>query len=409
MVLQNLNFGLPKFKHGFAELEPLVRPWYILGSSLARPWFVLGLSYVRPWFSLGVSLVLPWFVASVATARATTNSTQKLRSPIALKLHAQSEPGASLGSSSAMSVKLKWCLEDTILPLERRSMDLCSWSDGQAQTTKEDIGFLLLSLAGRKADPWLHPHLGQRPKWWWHHSRRSKVIKELLGQYPASGSIQGLSTNSVVPIVVREQQILVRYDRRSVVLAFEESAPQFESLEWILKEMRLELAQDNEGNKEEDQQEDKKEDKNEDLTEDDEDSEKQDFDENIQQALVSIKDSPGCKNAWWMASARRFKVINHLGVVKHFCVPTKSKIKKMRTSSSSSFASTNMNTSSSSTAEMSEITVRQVLVEALRFLQQEPLLESCVPLEWNNITAQTGATAATALARATATGPRGPR
>ena len=57
MVLQNLNFGLSKFKHGFAELEPLVRPWYILGSPLARPWFVLGLSYVRPWFSLGATYV----------------------------------------------------------------------------------------------------------------------------------------------------------------------------------------------------------------------------------------------------------------------------------------------------------------------------------------------------------------
>ena len=74
MVLQNLNFGLSKFKHGFAELEPLVRPWYILGSSLARPWFVLGLSYVRLWFSLGVSLVSslvrprfrPWFVLGLS-------------------------------------------------------------------------------------------------------------------------------------------------------------------------------------------------------------------------------------------------------------------------------------------------------------------------------------------------------
>ena len=105
------------------------------------------------------------------------------------------------------------------------------------------------------------------------HSRRSKVIKELLDQYPPSGSIQGLSRNVVVPIVVRGQQILVRNDRRSVVLAFEESAPQFESLQWILNELCLELALDKKGHKQEDKQEDKEEDKNEDLTEDDEDSE----------------------------------------------------------------------------------------------------------------------------------------
>ena len=64
MVLPNLKHGFAQlellfveFETWFAELEPLVRPWYILGSSLARPWFVLGSSYVRPWFSLGVSLV----------------------------------------------------------------------------------------------------------------------------------------------------------------------------------------------------------------------------------------------------------------------------------------------------------------------------------------------------------------
>ena len=60
MVLQNLNFGLSNFKHGFAELEPLVRPWYILGSSLARPWFVLGSSLACPMFVFGSALVCPW-------------------------------------------------------------------------------------------------------------------------------------------------------------------------------------------------------------------------------------------------------------------------------------------------------------------------------------------------------------
>ena len=134
--------------------------------------------------------------------------------------------------------------------------------------------------------------------------------------------------------------------------------------------MRLELAKDKKGNKKEDKQEDQKEDKNEDLTEDDEDSEKQDFNENIQQALVSIKGSSGCKRAWWLPSSRRFKVINHLGAEKLFHVPTESKIKKKRTSCSSS------NPFSPSSAENMESTVRQVLADALRFLQPEPLLES---------------------------------
>ena len=73
-----------------------------------------------------------------------------------------------------------------------------------------------------------------------------------------------------------------------------------------------------------------------------------------------------------MGSTRSFKVINHLGVVRHFCVPAKSNIKKMRTSSSS----TNMNTSSSSSSETFESTLRKKLVEALRFLQEGSQLES---------------------------------
>ena len=118
-------------------------------------------------------------------------------------------------------------------------------------------------------------------------------------------------------------------DRRAVVLAFEESAPQFESLQWILNELRLELAQDKKGNKKEDQQDDKEEDKNEDLTEDDENEDlTDDFNETIQEALVSIKGSKGCKRAWWLASSRRFKVINRLGVIRHFAVPSKSRFTK---------------------------------------------------------------------------------
>ena len=260
-----------------------------------------------------------------------------------------------------MSVSRKWCLENTVLPLERRTMDLCSWSGGQASTTKEDHGFLLLSLAGRSADPWLHLHFGKKPKWWWYRSGRSKLIRELLDQYPVSrskGTKLSLSSKVVVPIEVRGHQILVLNDRRSVVLAFEESAPQFESLEWILNELRLEIEQDKKGN----QEEEKKEDKNEDLTEDGEDSDKHDFDEDMREVLESIKGSSGCKNAWWMSRTRRFKVINHLGDVKHFQVPPESKFKKRRTSCSS--------------AENMESTVRQVLADALRWLQPEPLLET---------------------------------
>ena len=119
-----------------------------------------------------------------------------------------------------MAVAQRWCLDDTILPLERRTMDLCSWSAGRGETTKEDCAFLLLSLGGRAAAKWLGNHFRMKAHWWWKLSRRAKVIEDILEQFPCSSlgsrgnKKLGLNRNVVVPIVVRGQEILVVNDRR---------------------------------------------------------------------------------------------------------------------------------------------------------------------------------------------------
>ena len=133
-----------------------------------------------------------------------------------------------------MAVTHKWCLDETILPLERRILDLCSWTGGRAETTKEDCPFLLLRLGGRAGAPWLGKHFRQPAKWWWSLSRRANIIKDMLEQYPTK--LNGRSRNVVVPIVVRGQEILVLNERRAVVLAFEEAGAQFESLQWFIDE-----------------------------------------------------------------------------------------------------------------------------------------------------------------------------
>ena len=278
-----------------------------------------------------------------------------------------------------MAVVQRWCLEgpeNIVLPLQPQTLDLCSWSAGRAETTKENCSFLCLQLGGRPAAQWLSRHLGQSPKWWWYHSRRSKVIEDIVGQFPCSalGSRAnkklGLSRNVVVPIVVRGQEILVVNDRRKLTFAFEESAPRFESLLWFLKELRLEgNPEDHKEDKNEDQKEDSNEDVEEDLYEDNEDddeSEEGDFEELIQQSLESIRAAPGCKKAWWIGSSRRFRVINHRGVMKHFPAPGKSRIMKRPSSSASS-------------SEKVEDIVRGQVSEALRFLQGGPVSDSAAP------------------------------
>ena len=51
--------------------------------------------------------------------------------------------------------------------------------------------------------------------------------------------------NTVMPIVVRGKEILCRYVRSSPTLAFFAAKPDFESLEWFLRELKKDLA--NEG------------------------------------------------------------------------------------------------------------------------------------------------------------------
>ena len=93
MVVQDLDLGLSTLKPGLAELEPLVRPWSILGSSLVRAWLALCSSLVQPWcvlggilgivlgLVLGLSLACPFFRNSKNSNKQLTEASE----PFALK------------------------------------------------------------------------------------------------------------------------------------------------------------------------------------------------------------------------------------------------------------------------------------------------------------------------------------
>ena len=199
----------PWFVHGWA----LARPWLGLGSSLASPWCVLGSSLVCPWLILDLSVVCHWFGIGLSMLQQEQPQTT-YRSFGALCAQT-SGPSESIGvpcaqPSALMAVTQKWCLEDIILPFERRSLDLCTWSGPRAQSLKEDCGFLLLNLGGRSAHQWLSRYFRQPKRWWWSLSGTSQVIQDILDQYPnnavrgrpgCSRGVTGLSRHVVVRIV----------------------------------------------------------------------------------------------------------------------------------------------------------------------------------------------------------------
>ena len=287
----------------------------------------------------------------------------------------------------------KWCLlgprhEDIVMPLELKTLDLCSWTSGRAEAMKEDQQFLCLDLGGRAADPWLSRHLGMEYRWWWTQSRQSKVVQDILAEFPCStlghagNKRLGLSQNVAVPIIVKGVELLVLNNRRRLTLVFAQQDPRFEGFLWFLDQLLQEAKQkkDHKGDEKEEDIDFHKEDQEEDNEDDDEDNEHDDednehddednededddFEELIQQSLESIKAVPGCKRAWWIRSSRRFRVSNVEGHMKDFGVPRKSKIMKRPSGSSSCPAC-----SIASSSDQVEDIVRCVLREARMFCQ----------------------------------------
>ena len=135
----------------------------------------------------------------------------------------------------------KWALGEHVLPLERQVLDLVDASQSPPECREQDVGFLLLSLKTSEQALWLTEYLGQKTKWWRNVGHSVPLMQELVQSFPKR-SKGLLSSDTVIPIIVRGKEILVLNRRSSPTLAFVESKGDFETLAWFLGELKKDLS-----------------------------------------------------------------------------------------------------------------------------------------------------------------------
>ena len=138
-------------------------------------------------------------------------------------------------------VQQKWTLGDRALPLERKVLDLVDISKNPPECREQDVWFLLLSLKTSGEALWLTEYLGEKTKWWRNVGHSVRLMQELSQSYPkrAKGLV---SSDTVIPIIVRGKEILVLNCRACPTLAFVESTGDFETLAWFIGELKKDLS-----------------------------------------------------------------------------------------------------------------------------------------------------------------------
>ena len=184
----------------------------------------------------------------------------------------------------------KWTLGDRALPLERKVLDLVDPSQNPPECREQDVGFLLLSLKTSEQALWLTEYLGQKTKWWRNVGHSVPLMQELVQSYPKR-SKGLLSSDTVIPIIVRGKEILVLNRRASPTLAFVESKGDFETLAWFLGELKKDLDSSDTVPR---------------VPRSSEigDGEKDD----IEVILEDLKSHPNCRKAWFLPSVQAIEV-----------------------------------------------------------------------------------------------------
>ena len=187
-------------------------------------------------------------------------------------------------------VQQKWTLGDRALPLERKVLDLVDPSQNPPECRLQDVGFLLLSLKTSEQALWLTEYLGESSRWWRQVGHRQPLMQEIAQSYPkrAKGL---LSSDTVIPIIVRGKEILVLNRRASPTLAFVESKGDFETLAWFLGELKKDLDSSDTVPRVP-------------RSEEIGDGEKDD----IEVILEDLKSHPKCRKAWFLPSVQAIEV-----------------------------------------------------------------------------------------------------
>ena len=190
------------------------------------------------------------------------------------------------------------------MPLERETMVLRLGEDEEDSSQE----FLLLSLKTSGDLEWLNKFLEKPSRWWKSHGRKQPLIEEFLQaitprKYPP---------NTVRPIVLRGKEILCRYLRSSPTLAFFEDKPDFESLEWFMRELKKDLA--NEGGTE--------------LIKKGKETKDDEEQKIVEEIMENIREHENCSKAWYLESRSTIKVLTSDERLKEFSVKA---FKKRRT------------------------------------------------------------------------------
>ena len=206
-------------------------------------------------------------------------------------------------------VQKKWCLGNTILPLETRSLDLVDLDDLLPEDDAEDTPFLLLNLKTTGNPEWLEKHL-QMPRGWWRKGGRAMpLMKEILEAFPVVDKKRTLANTAkiVVPIKVRGKVFLVLNDRRTLTLAFHEETSDFESLEWFLQEMAKDLG--SAGPSEVPAKDPSTDPASDSAKRAPVESENPEEDEILEEAISNIKSHEKCQNVWFSRARQSLKVV----------------------------------------------------------------------------------------------------
>ena len=142
--------------------------------------------------------------------------------------------------------------------------------------------------------------VGKPSRWWKSHGREQPLIQEFLeaitpGKYPR---------DTVMPIVLRGKEILCRYMRASPTLAFFADKPDFESLEWFLRELKKDLV--NEGGTK--------------LRRKAQETKEPEEQQIIDEIMENIRGHGNCSKAWFLDSRSSIKVLSCDERLKEFWV-----------------------------------------------------------------------------------------
>ena len=195
-------------------------------------------------------------------------------------------------------VQKKWCLGNTVLPLETRTFDYVDFHHLLPESDGDECSFLLLSLKATGDCQWIDKYF-ERPRGWWRSSGRAMpLMQEILKAFPSGGrqKVAAYTSKTVVPIKVRGKAIVVLNDRRSLALAFDEQDPNWENLQWFLEEMKKDLPAktkriSSKGPKQHAP------------------VDREEEDDIIQEALSNLKNHQKCSKAWFMSSRNSIKVV----------------------------------------------------------------------------------------------------